>query len=91
MTRETTRTFLWLSAILLCLSVLGMSPSAGLLTAVLAGIPAAVSVLFGAGRLRIIGVLLLMLSLAAVYNHYPLYKEHMARYLQHAESPRKSM
>ena len=79
---------MWLSAILVCLSVLGMSPSASLLTAILAGIPAAVSVLFGAGRLRIIGVLLLMLSLAAVYNHYPPYKEHMARYLRHAESRR---
>jgi membrane protein implicated in regulation of membrane protease activity len=88
MTRETTRTILWLSAILVCLSVLGMSPSASLLTAVLAGIPAAVSVLFGAGRLRIVGVLLLILTLAVVYNHYPPYKKHMDRYLQHAESHR---
>ncbi len=80
------RSLLWLSFFLILLSGLGMAPPAALSTALLGAFFAVFPSLFAPGKLRIFGVLLLLLGLTLSGLHYPDFKNHMARYRQHAES-----
>jgi len=82
------RTLLWFSGLLLVVSSLGPAPPAALFTALLAAILAVIPLLFASRRLRIFAALLLVLSLMSGFSQYPAYKEHMARYRQHAEKVR---
>jgi len=82
------RTLFWLSELLVLASGLGPAPPAALLATLLAAILAAIPLLFASQRLRMFAALLLVLSLLSGFFQYPAYKEHMARYRQHAEKVR---
>jgi uncharacterized phage infection (PIP) family protein YhgE len=63
-----------------------LTPSGRFFCLILAMLCAAVPALFGAKRQRLVAVVLLILSVAAVIGTYPEFKQHMDYYRQSVRS-----
>jgi membrane protein implicated in regulation of membrane protease activity len=66
---------IWLTAILLGLGLLIMSPSGSFLVFILAALFAAVPVFFGAGKMRIAAVILLVAAILLAAGKYPEFQD----------------
>ena len=73
------RAFVWFSAILIFAGMMVMSPSGAFALFALAAIFAAVPLLFGAGRSRIIAFTLFILAGVLVIDNYHQYKDELNR------------
>jgi membrane protein implicated in regulation of membrane protease activity len=69
----------WLSAILLFVGLLMMSPSGSLAVFVLAALFAVTPAVFGRNKIRIIAVILLLVSILLAVNQYPEFQNERER------------
>ncbi len=84
MNPKSAKTFIWASVISLLLGMVVMSPAGGLFLYALAVLAALTPAIFGGGRLRIVGALLLAVSLALLAVTYPKFDAEMTKYKQRA-------
>ncbi len=85
MTPKTAKAFVWASAISLLLGMAVMSPVGGFFLYALAALAALIPAIFGGGRLRIAGALLLAVSLTLIAVNYPKYDAEVTSYKQRAQ------
>lgn len=74
------RALLWFSAILLAVGAMVGDPTAGFAVFVLAGLGALGSIVLGDKRLKLIGLLLLAVSVVLAVAYWPAAKSHQAKY-----------
>ncbi len=85
MNPKSTKTFVWASVISLLLGTVVMSPVGGVFLYALAALAALIPAVFGGGRLRIAGAVIVAVSLALLAVTYPKYDAEMTSYKQRAQ------
>jgi len=89
---ETAKTFIWASAICLLLGMVVMSPAGSVFLYALAVLATLIPIIIGNNRLRIAGVLILLVTLALLAVTYPKFDAEMNTYMQRAiESDSKTL
>ncbi len=89
MNPKTAKTFVWASVISLLLGMVVMSPAGGFFLYTLAALAALIPAIFGGGRLRIAGAVIVAVSLTLLAVTYPKFDAEMTKYKQraHQKSP----
>ncbi len=85
MNPKSAKTFVWASVISLLLGMAVMSPVGGFFFYALAVLAALIPAIFGGGRLRIAGAVIVAVSLALLAVNYPKYDVEMTNYKQRAQ------
>jgi membrane protein implicated in regulation of membrane protease activity len=85
MSQESSRALTWLSAIILGVAILVMSPVGSFAGFVLASLCAAILSIFGANRTRIIAICFLVLSIALAVWLFPQFQRELAAYSKRAK------
>lgn len=67
---------------LLITGLLVLSPSAAFILLVLAGVIAVIPALLGRGGVRLLGIMLLILSVALSVSYYPYFRGEQQRFMQ---------
>ena len=81
---QSARSLNWFAAILLLAGWLVPAPAAALLLSVLALLTVLAPALFGAGRARIVALILGVLAIGTAVDAYPQFQREQARYIQRA-------
>lgn len=75
MENSTASTFIWLTAILLVLGLIVMSPSGAFFAFVLAALSAVIPIFCGTKKIRIVAVILLLASIFLASVEYPAFQK----------------
>ncbi len=83
--QQSARALLWFSVILLVVGAAITDPAAGVALIALAGLGALSTVALGDKKLKLIGLLALVVSVGMAFAYWPAAKSHMAKYQERAK------
>lgn len=79
------KTLTWLAAILAVMACMVMSPSGALFLLAAAALAALFPSVFSRGKVRLVAMVLLLLSLGLAVQKYPAFRHEQAAYRQHQQ------
>ena len=83
--QQSARALLWFSVILLVAGASITDPAAGVALIALAGLGALSTIALGDKKLKLIGLLALVVSVGMAFAYWPAAKSHMAKYQERAK------
>lgn len=82
---QSAQTLLWLSAILIIIGFVVISPAANFISQIAAAFFATIAIPLGRGPTRIMAIVITIAAITLAYVSYPDYKKHMDDYIQRAQ------